>query len=181
VQGGCSIEQLSGYAADRGSAKHTDDDKPEWVPAAGLEAVARSFARVVDQVRSTRSIAGISSRHRGQVRRPQSGSGSRTNRYKRRWSAASLPSCALLEQFGLRTCVRAGCPGRVLHDFRRTAVRSSAPEFPSPSRCRWQGTRLGACLSDTISWASATSARLAGVSTSRQGQSGKIRGLARKA
>ena len=30
--------------------KHTDDDKPEWVPAAGLEAVARSFARVIDEV-----------------------------------------------------------------------------------------------------------------------------------
>jgi hypothetical protein len=29
--------------------KHTDDDKPEWVPAAGLEAVARSFARVIDE------------------------------------------------------------------------------------------------------------------------------------
>ena len=30
--------------------KHTDDDKPEWVPAAGLEAVARSFARIIDDV-----------------------------------------------------------------------------------------------------------------------------------
>jgi hypothetical protein len=30
--------------------KHTDDDKPEWVPAAGLEAVARSYARVIDEV-----------------------------------------------------------------------------------------------------------------------------------
>jgi hypothetical protein len=30
--------------------KHTDDDKPEWVPAAGLEAVARSFARVIDEI-----------------------------------------------------------------------------------------------------------------------------------
>jgi hypothetical protein len=30
--------------------KHTDDDKPEWVPAAGLEAVARSYARIIDEV-----------------------------------------------------------------------------------------------------------------------------------
>ena len=30
--------------------KHTDDDKPEWVPAAGLEAVARAYARVIDDV-----------------------------------------------------------------------------------------------------------------------------------
>jgi hypothetical protein len=30
--------------------KHTDDDKPEWVPAAGLEAVARSYARIIDDV-----------------------------------------------------------------------------------------------------------------------------------
>jgi peptidase M28-like protein len=30
--------------------KHTDDDKPEWVPAAGLEAVARSYARIIDNV-----------------------------------------------------------------------------------------------------------------------------------
>ena len=30
--------------------KHTDDDKPEWVPAAGLEAVARAYARIIDQV-----------------------------------------------------------------------------------------------------------------------------------
>ena len=30
--------------------KHTDDDKPEWVPAAGLEAVARRYARIIDEV-----------------------------------------------------------------------------------------------------------------------------------
>jgi hypothetical protein len=30
--------------------KHTDDDKPEWVPAAGLEAVARAYARIIDEV-----------------------------------------------------------------------------------------------------------------------------------
>jgi hypothetical protein len=30
--------------------KHTDDDKPEWVPTAGLEAVARAFARIIDDV-----------------------------------------------------------------------------------------------------------------------------------
>ena len=30
--------------------KHTDDDKPEWAPAAGLEAVARPFARIIDEV-----------------------------------------------------------------------------------------------------------------------------------
>jgi hypothetical protein len=30
--------------------KHTDDDRPEWVPAAGLEAVARSYARIIDEV-----------------------------------------------------------------------------------------------------------------------------------
>jgi len=30
--------------------KHTDDDKPEWVPAAGLEAVARAYARIIDDV-----------------------------------------------------------------------------------------------------------------------------------
>ncbi|MBI3491908.1 MAG: M28 family peptidase, partial [Acidobacteria bacterium] len=30
--------------------KHTDDDVPEWVPAAGLEAIARAFARVIDEV-----------------------------------------------------------------------------------------------------------------------------------
>ena len=30
--------------------KHTDQDIPEWVPEAGLEAVARAFARIVDDV-----------------------------------------------------------------------------------------------------------------------------------
>jgi hypothetical protein len=30
--------------------KHTDDDKPEWVPAAGLEAVARAYARIIDDI-----------------------------------------------------------------------------------------------------------------------------------
>src|SRR5262245_36364348 len=30
--------------------KHTDDDKPEWVAAAGLEAVARAYARIIDEV-----------------------------------------------------------------------------------------------------------------------------------
>ena len=29
---------------------HTDDAKPEWVPAAGLEAVARSYVRIIDEV-----------------------------------------------------------------------------------------------------------------------------------
>ena len=30
--------------------KHTDQDIPEWVPAAGLEAVARAYARIIDDV-----------------------------------------------------------------------------------------------------------------------------------
>ena len=30
--------------------KHTDDDKAAWVPAAGLEASARAYARIIDQV-----------------------------------------------------------------------------------------------------------------------------------
>ena len=30
--------------------KHTDQDIPEWVPEAGLEAVARAYARIIDDV-----------------------------------------------------------------------------------------------------------------------------------
>lgn len=29
--------------------KHTDDDLPEWVPASGLEAIARSYAKIIDE------------------------------------------------------------------------------------------------------------------------------------
>ena len=30
--------------------KHTDQDIPDWVPEAGLEAVARAYAKVIDEV-----------------------------------------------------------------------------------------------------------------------------------
>ena len=30
--------------------KHTEEDTAEWVPAAGLEAVARAYARIIDEV-----------------------------------------------------------------------------------------------------------------------------------
>jgi len=30
--------------------KHTDDDKAAWVPAAGLEASARAYARIIDHI-----------------------------------------------------------------------------------------------------------------------------------
>jgi hypothetical protein len=30
--------------------KHTEQDTPEWVPAAGLEEIARAYARIIDQV-----------------------------------------------------------------------------------------------------------------------------------
>jgi hypothetical protein len=30
--------------------KHTDQDIPDWVPEAGLEAVARAYARIIDDV-----------------------------------------------------------------------------------------------------------------------------------
>ncbi len=30
--------------------KHTEQDTPEWVPASGLEEIARAYARIIDQV-----------------------------------------------------------------------------------------------------------------------------------
>jgi hypothetical protein len=30
--------------------KHTDQDIPEWVPAVGLEQVARAYAKIIDEV-----------------------------------------------------------------------------------------------------------------------------------
>jgi len=30
--------------------KHTDQDIPEWIPEAGLEAVARAYAKIIDEV-----------------------------------------------------------------------------------------------------------------------------------
>jgi hypothetical protein len=30
--------------------KHTSDDTPEWVPAVGLEQVARAYAKIIDEV-----------------------------------------------------------------------------------------------------------------------------------
>jgi hypothetical protein len=30
--------------------KHTDQDTPDWVPAVGLEQVARAYAKVIDEV-----------------------------------------------------------------------------------------------------------------------------------
>ena len=30
--------------------KHTEEDTAEWVPAAGLEQVARAYARIIDEV-----------------------------------------------------------------------------------------------------------------------------------
>ena len=30
--------------------KHTEQDTPEWVPAVGLEQIARAYARIIDQV-----------------------------------------------------------------------------------------------------------------------------------
>lgn len=30
--------------------KHSDHDKPEWVPAVGLEAVARAYVRIIGEV-----------------------------------------------------------------------------------------------------------------------------------
>jgi hypothetical protein len=29
--------------------KHTEQDTPEWVPAAGLEQIARAYARIIDE------------------------------------------------------------------------------------------------------------------------------------
>ena len=51
-----------------------------------------------------------------------------------------------------RACVAAGCPGRLLHDFRRTAVPTwSAAASPSGSPCRSAGTRRAPCSSATTS------------------------------
>ena len=30
--------------------KHTEQDTPEWVPANGLEQIARAYARIIDEV-----------------------------------------------------------------------------------------------------------------------------------
>jgi hypothetical protein len=30
--------------------KHTEQDTPEWVPSAGLEQVARAYAKIIDEV-----------------------------------------------------------------------------------------------------------------------------------
>jgi hypothetical protein len=30
--------------------KHTEQDTPEWVPSAGLEQIARAYARIIDEV-----------------------------------------------------------------------------------------------------------------------------------
>jgi hypothetical protein len=30
--------------------KHTEQDTPEWVPAAGLEQVARAYAKIIDEI-----------------------------------------------------------------------------------------------------------------------------------
>jgi len=30
--------------------KHTEQDTPEWVPASGLEQIARAYARIIDEV-----------------------------------------------------------------------------------------------------------------------------------
>ena len=30
--------------------KHTEQDTPEWVPAAGLEQIARAYAKIIDEV-----------------------------------------------------------------------------------------------------------------------------------
>ena len=30
--------------------KHTEQDTPDWVPAAGLEQIARAYAKIIDEV-----------------------------------------------------------------------------------------------------------------------------------
>jgi hypothetical protein len=40
----------SGRIALRNLAKHTDWDLPEYVPDAGLAAVARAYAKIIDEV-----------------------------------------------------------------------------------------------------------------------------------
>jgi integrase len=55
-------------------------------------------------------------------------------------------------------CAAAGCPGRIPHDLRRTAIRNMAVAGCSnASRCSWQDTRRAPCSTATTSFQMATS------------------------
>ena len=76
-------------------------------------------------------------------------------------------------------CRKAGCLGRIPHDFRRTAVRnltSSGRAFPSAWRCSSLDTRPGRSLNATTSSATAIYAQQPPDSTNWQGQFGDNRG-----
>ena len=72
--------------------------------------------------------------------------GERIRKFRRAWLSA---------------CQAASVPGRILHNFRRTAVRNlERPESHGPPRWRWSGTRPRASTGDTPSSTRGCSARL---------------------